>query len=88
MILSRRLCDLSSKACTFTFNQIGKPTYFLKKLQESGDLVIYATNITQILWKTPKNDSSACNATTLELTDTGILSLKCEDGTITWSKLA
>ena len=60
-----------------------EPLVFLKS-QEIGDLIIYGTNITDVKWTAPKNDT--CNGTILELSDSGILSLICEDGTVTWSK--
>ena len=55
-------------------------------LQDNGDLIIYDNNVTEVIWTSPKNGSVQCIATGLEISDSGILSLKCDDGTVTWSK--
>ena len=56
------------------------------KLQDNGDLIIYDDNVTEVIWTSPKNGSAQCIATGLEISNSGILSLKCNDGTVTWSK--
>ena len=48
--------------------------------------MIYESNFTNILWKAELNDSVNCPPKSLDLSNSGILSLKCEDGSIKWSK--
>ena len=46
-------------------------------------MVIFARNETEIVWTAQSN--STCENSKLELQDSGVLSLKCSDGSVIWS---
>lgn len=47
--------------------------------------MIFGNNITEVKWRAKQNESLDCIPTYLELDESGILSLKCEDGSVKWT---